>query len=185
MRPTPATEATIAELAERVGVGHPGAAPSVGVSSVTTAHELPRAFYEADECLRYARLASAPGVHRFSELGLHLLLLSLADRHELASFIENELGDLLKLDARGRQWLLPTLRAILECEGNKVMAARQLNIERRSLYYRLEKLSGCSAARSSRPTRGSRSRSPCVPSIYRGPRPDAALGDAGVASCTA
>ena len=101
---------------------------------------LPQAFYEADECLRYARLAGSPGIHHIELLGLHRLLLSLADRHELAAFIENELGSLLSMDARSREALLPTLRAILECEGNKVEAARRLSIERRSLYYRLERL---------------------------------------------
>jgi purine catabolism regulator len=113
---------------------------TVGVSSLTTVASLPRAFYEADECLRYARLAGVGGVHHFGQLGLHLLLLALADGPELAAFIETELGPVLEFDARGSQQLLPTLRALIESDGNKVRAARALHIERRSVYYRLEKL---------------------------------------------
>ncbi len=139
-RPGPRAEETIVEFAQRVASATGGQEPTVGVSSTTSVHGLPRAFYEADECLRYARLSGEAGVHQFHRLGLHLLLLSLADRHELAAFIENELGGLLEADGKGRGALLDTLRAILECEGNKVEAARRLSIERRSLYYRLERL---------------------------------------------
>jgi hypothetical protein len=65
---------------------------AVGVSSMTTLATAPRAFYEAEECLRYARIAHVEGVQYFGSLGLHTLLLALAERDELAAFVENELG---------------------------------------------------------------------------------------------
>jgi purine catabolism regulator len=112
----------------------------VGVSRMTTLATVPRAFYEADECLRYARLARIIGVQCFGSLGLHALLLALGERDELATFVETELGPLLEHDARSSQQLLPTLRALIECDGNKVHAAAELHIERRSVYYRLSRL---------------------------------------------
>ena len=133
------TDSVLREFAERVCklIDQPIA---VGVSRMTTLSTVPRAFYEADECLRYARLAHVVGVQTFGALGLHTLLLALGERDELAPFVETELGPLLEHDARSSQQLLPTLRALIECDGNKVHAAEQLHIERRSVYYRLSRL---------------------------------------------
>lgn len=133
------SEYVLLEFAERVAglIDQPAA---VGVSRMATLATVPRAFYEADECLRYARLAHVSGVQSFGSLGLHTLLLALGERDELASFVETELGPLLEHDAKSSQQLLPTLRALIECDGNKVHAAQQLHIERRSVYYRLSRL---------------------------------------------
>ena len=47
---------------------------------------------------------------------------------------------LLKHDATASNPLLPTLRTYLACDGNKSQAAQQLYVQRRTLYYRLERI---------------------------------------------
>ena len=49
---------------------------------------------------------------------------------------------LLAHDASTANPLLPTLRAYLACDGNKSQAAEKLFVQRRTLYYRLERLEG-------------------------------------------
>jgi purine catabolism regulator len=58
----------------------------------------------------------------------------------LSQFIEGELGPLLTHDASARTPLLSTLRTYFESGGHKANAAKALNLERRSLYYRLERI---------------------------------------------
>jgi purine catabolism regulator len=113
---------------------------TLGLSRPVTVTLLPRAFHEADECLRYARLSESSGMLEYADLGLHLLLAKLADEYELSAFIEAELGPLLEYDARARSPLLPTLLALLEHDNNRAEAARALHMERRSIYYRLERI---------------------------------------------
>ena len=68
------------------------------------------------------------------------MLASLSDGPELANFVEAELGPLLDHDAKHRSPLLPTLRALLAHDSNRAAAARELHVERRSLYYRIQRI---------------------------------------------
>jgi purine catabolism regulator len=112
----------------------------VGVSRAAGVPAIPRAFHEAAECQRFARVSHGTGVLEYSSLGLHLLLASLVDGPELPTFVETELGFLLDHDAHARSPLLPTLQALLAHDGNRADAARALHIERRSLYYRIQRI---------------------------------------------
>ena len=113
---------------------------AIGISRATSVPGLQRAFHEANEVLRFTRVSGAVGALEYSKLGLHLLLASLSDGPELASFVEAELGPLLDYDAKHRSPLLPTLRALLAHDSNRAAAARELHVERRSLYYRIERI---------------------------------------------
>lgn len=126
-----------ADIVEQLGGAHRA---TIGISRPSTVSMLPRAFHEAQECLRFARVSHAGGALEYSTLGLHLLLASLAEGPELANFVETELGALLDHDARARSPLLPTLRALLAHDSNRAEAARALHVERRSIYYRLERI---------------------------------------------
>lgn len=112
----------------------------IGISRPAGIATIPRAFHEANECLRFGRVSNSRGVLLYSDLGLHLLLASQVDGPELATFVETELGALLDHDAGLRSPLLPTLRALLAHDGNRAEAARALHLERRSLYYRIERI---------------------------------------------
>lgn len=86
------------------------------------------------------RLIQGP-VARFDsidELGPYRLLFRLWGTPELASFSAEALGDLIANDRRGV--LRATLLTFLECGGSHVDAARELNIHRNTLAYRLKQI---------------------------------------------
>lgn len=114
---------------------------SVGISRPGTAETLRRALTEAiDAAAHGARTLRTGGIHHSADLGLRHLLARLGDGPELSRFVEDELGPLLAHDATGKVPLIPTLRAYLESGGQKATAARLLHLERRSLYYRLDRI---------------------------------------------
>jgi purine catabolism regulator len=113
----------------------------IGVSREATPETLRKALTEASEAAAYgARVARGSGVYHFEDLGLRQLLGRLSDGPELSQFVEAEVGPLLGHDAGRRTPLLQTLRVYLESGGRKAEAARALHLERRSLYYRLDKI---------------------------------------------
>ncbi|OJU79780.1 MAG: hypothetical protein BGO11_02990 [Solirubrobacterales bacterium 70-9] len=68
------------------------------------------------------------------------LLWGLRDNAELGEFIDRRIGPLVAHDEGGRADLLRTLEAFCECGGRKTEAARELQIERRTLYHRLARI---------------------------------------------
>lgn len=123
-------EALGADMALVVGVSRPSVRPAFG-----------RLLTEAMEAATFG----LPGadrwrVHHFGELGVHRLLARLAEGPELSSFVESELSPLLDHDATAKVPLLPTLAAYLEHGGRKAAAARALHLERRTLYFRIDRI---------------------------------------------
>lgn len=112
---------------------------SCGTSRNVSAADLPVAVRQAKTAAAVAR--SSGTALQFDDLGIERILVSLAEGPELAAFIEDELGALLKADAGSRTPLLPTLRAFLAADGRKTDAADVLFIQRRTLYNRLDRLS--------------------------------------------
>ena len=114
---------------------------SVGVSRPAPVSALRGSLSDADEAASYGhRLGGRGGVLNVADLGLRLLLGALGDGPHLSRFVEDELGPLLAHDASARVALVPTLRAYLAANGSKAAAAAALHVERRSLYYRLDKI---------------------------------------------
>ena len=112
-----------------------------GISRPVTASQLPTAVEQARSAASVAAARPDNAVHRFDDLGVLRLLASLTKGPELARYIEDELGPLLKHDAKATaNPLLPTLRTYLSCDGNKSEAAQLLFVQRRTLYYRLERI---------------------------------------------
>ena len=107
----------------------------LGFSKVVDAALLPGAVEQAR-----AALSARQPCQFFDQLGLLRLLVLLANGPELARYVEDELGTLLAYDSARDSTLLPTLKTYLECDGNKTDAARELFIQRRTLYYRLERI---------------------------------------------
>jgi PucR family transcriptional regulator, purine catabolism regulatory protein len=130
-----------ADVLERISRELPGVTAVIGVSREATPETLRRALTEAGEAAAYGmRMAQGAAIHHFEDLGLHQLLGRLSDGPELSQFVETELGPLLERDAGRRSSLLQTLRAYLESGGSKAGAARALHLERRSVYYRLDRI---------------------------------------------
>lgn len=108
----------------------------MGLSREVVAGDLPIAVEQAKAAFFAGRPEQA-----YDDLGLVRLLVPLGHGPELADYVEKELGALLASDAAHGPPLMPTLVAFLESEGNKTLAAAALFIQRRTLYYRLEKIS--------------------------------------------
>lgn len=111
-----------------------------GISRPVSPSQLPAAVEQARSAASVAMARPDKAVHRFDDLGVLRLLASLAGGPELSRYIEDELGPLLKHDAKATNSLLPTLRTYLSCDGNKSQAAQALFVQRRTLYYRLERI---------------------------------------------
>jgi purine catabolism regulator len=114
--------------------------PRAGMSRVCGPAELSTAIRQARSAASVAGASPATGAVRFDELGVLRLLVALSQGPELANYVDDELGPVLQHDAGSPNPLLPTLRAYLECDANKSRAAERLFVQRRTLYYRLERL---------------------------------------------
>lgn len=111
-----------------------------GLSRTVIPALLPGAVRQARTALAAARLGQVDRPLRFDEVGVLRLLVALAEGPELARYVEDELGPVLRHDATAAGPLLPTLRAFLTHGGNKSRAADALYVQRRTLYYRLERI---------------------------------------------
>jgi PucR family transcriptional regulator, purine catabolism regulatory protein len=129
-----------ADACHRIGRAWTGQIkPVVGTSGTATPLVLRRALAQASEAAEFgARISPTPGVYHYGDLGVYHLLLPLAEGPRLASYVEAELGALLEHDARNRTPLVATLRSFLDHGGHVSAAARDLFIERRTLYHRVD-----------------------------------------------
>ena len=82
---------------------------------------------------------SPPALH-FARLGALRLIFHLADNPELRAFQRDVLGPLEASDATRRSEFVRTLDAFLRAGGNHMRAARDLNVHRNTLIYRLERI---------------------------------------------
>ncbi|MFJ4762647.1 PucR family transcriptional regulator [Streptomyces diastaticus] len=73
-------------------------------------------------------------------LDIDLLLWRLRDHPDLAAFVDRALGPLLDHDRRAKPPLLPTLTAYLAHAGRKAETARELHLNRQTLYNRLARI---------------------------------------------
>ncbi|MEU9823068.1 PucR family transcriptional regulator [Pseudonocardia alni] len=111
-----------------------------GLSRVVGAAGLAAALRQGRSAASAAAAGAERGLIHFDDLGVLRLLVSLAEGPELARYVEDELGELLRHDTTSSHPLLPTLRAFLECGGNKTRATDLLFVQRRTLYYRLDRI---------------------------------------------
>ncbi|MET9764998.1 PucR family transcriptional regulator [Streptomyces sp. NPDC006372] len=73
-------------------------------------------------------------------LDIDLLLWRLRDHPDLAAFVDRALGPVLEHDRRSRPPLLPTLSTYLAHAGRKAETARELHLNRQTLYNRLARI---------------------------------------------
>ncbi|MFJ6544291.1 PucR family transcriptional regulator [Streptomyces sp. NPDC091385] len=126
---------------ERAGLLHPGGAPPlvvVGAAGDWTA--VPAALRHAAEAATALRGPADRPWYDARRLDIDLLLWRLRDHPDLAAFVDRALGSLLEHDARSRPPLLPTLETYLAHAGCKAETARELHLNRQTLYNRLARI---------------------------------------------
>lgn len=97
------------------------------------------------EAMRTADIAASMGSDtsrslHFARLGALRLIFHLADNPELRAFQRDVLGPLEVSDLSRRSEFVRTLDAFLRAGGNHMRAARDLNVHRNTLIYRLERI---------------------------------------------
>jgi PucR family transcriptional regulator, purine catabolism regulatory protein len=102
-------------------------------------------FAAVREATRAADIAASlppqsPAALHFARLGALRLIFHLADNPELRAFQRDVLGPLEVSDANRRSEFVRTLDAFLRAGGNHMRAARDLNVHRNTLIYRLERI---------------------------------------------
>lgn len=127
--------------AERAGMRRPGARPPVVVVGVAGG------WAAASTGLRHAAetATAAQGLPELPwydarRLDIDLLLWRLRDHPDLAAFVERAIGPLRDHDERSRPPLLPTLETYLAHAGRKAETARELHLNRQTLYNRLARI---------------------------------------------
>lgn len=127
--------------AERAGMQRPGGRPPVVVVGV------PGGWAAASAGLRHAAetataaqgLADRPW-YDARRLDIDLLLWRLRDHPDLAAFVDRAIGPLRDHDDRAKPPLLPTLETYLAHAGRKAETARELHLNRQTLYNRLARI---------------------------------------------
>ncbi|AGS68665.1 PucR family transcriptional regulator [Streptomyces collinus] len=126
---------------ERAGMRRPGAPPPVVVVGVAGG------WAAASAGLRHAAetATAAQGLtdrpwYDARRLDIDLLLWRLRDHPDLAAFVERAIGPLRDHDHRSKPPLLPTLETYLAHAGRKAETARELHLNRQTLYNRLARI---------------------------------------------
>ncbi|GAA4940664.1 PucR family transcriptional regulator [Streptomyces heliomycini] len=133
--------------AERAGMPRPGGRPPVVVVGPAGG------WAAASTGLRHAAetATAAQGLpdrlwHDARRLDIDLLLWRLRDHPDLADFVDRAIGPVLDHDRRSKPPLLPTLESYLAHAGRKAETARELHLNRQTLYNRLARIGELLAA---------------------------------------
>jgi PucR family transcriptional regulator, purine catabolism regulatory protein len=122
--------------------GMPGGDPVIGAGApVSTVADVRRSLLEArqvaDAAAEAGPAADGRPFYRLADLRLRGLLFLLGGDPRLATFVDRELGPLLRYDAAHGTSLTGVLAAYLAAGGNKADAASQAHLARPTLYDRL------------------------------------------------
>lgn len=126
---------------ERAGIQRPGAQPPVVVVGVAGGWAAASAgLRHAAETATAAQGLSDRPWYDARRLDIDLLLWRLRDHPDLAAFVDRAIGPLRDHDNRSKPPLLPTLETYLAHAGRKAETARELHLNRQTLYNRLARI---------------------------------------------
>ncbi len=127
---------------ERAGMRRPGSQPPVVVVGVAGGWAAASAgLRHAAETATAAQGLSDRPWYDARRLDIDLLLWRLRDHPDLAAFVDRAIGPLRAHDDRSKPPLLPTLQTYLAHAGRKAETARELHLNRQTLYNRLARIS--------------------------------------------
>ncbi|MFM9633168.1 MULTISPECIES: PucR family transcriptional regulator [Streptomyces] len=126
---------------ERAGIQRPGAQPPVVVVGVAGGWAAASAGlrHAAETATATQGLSDRPW-YDARRLDIDLLLWRLRDHPDLAAFVDRAIGPVRDHDHRSRPPLLPTLETYLAHAGRKAETARELHLNRQTLYNRLARI---------------------------------------------
>jgi purine catabolism regulator len=126
---------------ERAGMQRPGAQPPVVVVGVAGGWAAAAAGlrHAAETATAAQGLPDRPW-YDARRLDTDLLLWRLRDHSDLAAFVDRAIGPLRDHDNRSKPPLLPTLETYLAHAGRKAETARELHLNRQTLYNRLARI---------------------------------------------
>lgn len=126
---------------ERAGMQRPGARQPVVVVGVAGGWAAASAGlrHAAETAIAAQGLADRPW-YDARRLDIDLLLWRLRDHRDLAAFVDRAIGPLRDHDHRAKPPLLPTLETYLAHAGRKAETARELHLNRQTLYNRLARI---------------------------------------------
>ncbi|MPY33354.1 PucR family transcriptional regulator [Streptomyces adustus] len=126
---------------ERAGMQRPGApAPVVVVGMAGGWAAASAGLRHAAETATAAQGLPGRPWYDARRLDIDLLLWRLRDHPDLAAFVDRAIGPLREHDNRSRPPLLPTLETYLAHAGRKAETARELHLNRQTLYNRLARI---------------------------------------------
>ncbi|MEU0051782.1 PucR family transcriptional regulator [Streptomyces sp. NPDC006184] len=126
---------------ERAGMRRPGSPPPVVVVGVAGGWAAASAgLRHAAETATAAQGLSDRPWYDARRLDIDLLLWRLREHPDLAAFVDRAIGPLREHDHRSRPPLLPTLETYLAHAGRKAETARELHLNRQTLYNRLARI---------------------------------------------
>ncbi|MFI5964052.1 PucR family transcriptional regulator [Streptomyces asoensis] len=126
---------------ERAGMQRPGAQPPVVVVGVAGGWAAASAGlrHAAETATAAQGLPDRPWFDA-RRLDIDLLLWRLRDHPDLAAFVDRAIGPVRDHDHRSKPPLLPTLEVYLAHAGRKAETARELHLNRQTLYNRLARI---------------------------------------------
>ncbi|MEU8294972.1 PucR family transcriptional regulator [Streptomyces pseudogriseolus] len=126
---------------ERAGMLRPGGRPPVVVVGPAGGWAaVPTGLRHAVETATAAQGLPERPWYDARRLDIDLLLWRLRDHPDLADFVDRAIGPVLAHDRRSRPVLLPTLETYLAHAGRKAETARELHLNRQTLYNRLARI---------------------------------------------
>ncbi|MEQ8142052.1 PucR family transcriptional regulator [Streptomyces sp. OP7] len=126
---------------ERAGMLRPGGRPPVVVVGPAGGWAaVPTGLRHAVETATAAQGLPERPWYDARRLDIDLLLWRLRDHPDLADFVDRAVGPVLEHDRRSRPALLPTLETYLAHAGRKAETARELHLNRQTLYNRLARI---------------------------------------------
>ncbi|MFZ4191665.1 PucR family transcriptional regulator [Streptomyces pseudogriseolus] len=126
---------------ERAGMLRPGGRPPVVVVGPAGGWAaVPTGLRHAVETATAAQGLPDRPWYDARRLDIDLLLWRLRDHPDLADFVDRAIGPVLDHDRRSRPTLLPTLETYLAHAGRKAETARELHLNRQTLYNRLARI---------------------------------------------
>lgn len=126
---------------ERAGMQRPGGRPPVVVVGVAGGWAAAAAgLRHAAETATAAQGLSDRPWYDARRLDIDLLLWRLRDHPDLAAFVDRAIGPVQDHDHRSKPPLLPTLETYLAHAGRKAETARELHLNRQTLYNRLARI---------------------------------------------